>query len=78
MKKIQKILLLTILINCQWSMVNKLHAQDDSKELDNVVVTGTRNETDVRHLPFTVNVIDRKTLTEQSIIAAMIPRLRSD
>ncbi|MBP5377327.1 MAG: TonB-dependent receptor plug domain-containing protein, partial [Bacteroidaceae bacterium] len=65
MKKIQKILLLTILINCQWSMVNKLHAQDDSKELDNVVVTGTRNETDVRHLPFTVNVINRKTLTEK-------------
>ena len=65
MKKIQKILLLTILFNVQWSMVNKLHAQDDSKELDNVVVTGTRNETDVRHLPFTVNVIDRKTLTEK-------------
>lgn len=34
-------------------------------DIDEVVVTGTRNAVDVRHLPMTVNVIDRKTLTEQ-------------
>ena len=33
--------------------------------LQEVVVTGTRNAVDVRHLPYTVNVINRQTLTEQ-------------
>ncbi len=37
----------------------------DSLSLKEVVVTGTRNATDVRHLPYTVNVINRQTLTEQ-------------
>ena len=40
-------------------------AQTDSLTLDEVVVTGTRNEVDVRHLPMTVTVIDRTKLTEQ-------------
>ncbi len=39
--------------------------QLDYFELQEVVVTGTRNAVDVRHLPMTVTVIDRKTLTEQ-------------
>ena len=39
-------------------------AQTDSLSLQEVVVTGTRNATDVRHLPYTVNVINRQTLTE--------------
>ena len=34
-------------------------------QLGEVVVTGTRNATDIRHLPMTVTVIDHKTLTEQ-------------
>lgn len=42
-----------------------LYAQNDSLSLQEVVVTGTRNAVDVRHLPFTVNVIGRQTLTEQ-------------
>jgi iron complex outermembrane receptor protein len=37
----------------------------DSLALDEVVVTGTRSTTDVRHLPMTVTVINRETLTEQ-------------
>ncbi len=37
----------------------------DSLNLQGIVVTGTRNATDVRHLPMTVTVIERKTLTEQ-------------
>ena len=43
------------------------HAESvtDSLTLQEVVVTGTRNATDVRHLPMTVTVIGRKTLTEQ-------------
>ena len=35
----------------------------DSLALQEVVVTGTRNATDVRHLPMTVTVVDRATLT---------------
>ena len=43
------------------------HAESvtDSLTLQEVVVTGTRNVTDVRHLPMTVTVIGRETLTEQ-------------
>ena len=41
------------------------YAQNDSLSLQEVVVTGTRNATDVRHLPMTVTVVDRQTLTEQ-------------
>ncbi len=37
----------------------------DSMNLQDVVVTGTRNATDVRYLPMTVSVIGRQTLTEQ-------------
>jgi len=37
----------------------------DSLSLQEVVVTGTRDTVDVRHLPYTVNVIGRQTLTEQ-------------
>ena len=37
----------------------------DSLLLQEVVVTGTRNAVDVRHLPMTVTVIGRETLTEQ-------------
>ena len=37
----------------------------DSLALQEVVVTGTRNAVDVRHLPMTVTVIGRETLTKQ-------------
>ena len=40
-------------------------APKDSLSLDEVVVTGTRNAVDVRHLPMTVTVIGREKLTEQ-------------
>lgn len=32
--------------------------------LNNVVVTGTRNRTDIRHLPMTLSIVERKTLAE--------------
>ena len=38
---------------------------NDSLSLQELVVTGTRNATDVRHLPMTVTVIGREKLTEQ-------------
>ena len=37
----------------------------DSLALQEIVVTGTRNATDVRHLPMTVTVVGREKLTEQ-------------
>ncbi len=42
-----------------------LFAQTDSLQLQEVVVTGTRNATDLRYLPMTINVIGREALTEQ-------------
>ena len=42
-----------------------VYAQKDSIALKEVVVTGTRNAVDVRHLPITVSVLGRETLTEQ-------------
>ena len=39
--------------------------QSDTLSIPEVVVTGSRHAVDVRHLPMTVNIIDRKTLTEQ-------------
>ena len=49
-------------------MFTNLHAEEvanDSLSLEEVVVTGTRNATDVRYLPMTVTVIGREQLTEQ-------------
>lgn len=40
-------------------------AQNDSLQLGEVVVTGTRSTTDVRHLPMTVTVIGREQLVAQ-------------
>jgi len=39
-----------------------------------VVVTGTRNETDLRHLPMTVSVVDRKTI-ERDHQPSLLPTL---
>lgn len=52
-----------MMVAMQVSMVAT--AQTDSITLRDVVVTGTRNATDVRHLPMTVTVIGREKLEEQ-------------
>lgn len=43
------------------------HAEEEMRDtlMNDVVVTGTRAATDVRHLPMTVTVIDRQTLTRE-------------
>ena len=46
----------------------------DPIHIGEVVVTGTRNETDVRHLPLTVSVIDRQEI-EQSMQPSILPVL---
>lgn len=47
------------------SYVGYVSAQTDTLRLLEVVVTGTRNAVDVRHLPMTVNIIGREKLVEQ-------------
>ncbi|WP_369010304.1 TonB-dependent receptor plug domain-containing protein, partial [Klebsiella pneumoniae] len=44
--------------------------------LDNVVITGTRNAADVRHLPMTVTVVGRDKLEEshQSSVLPVVMR----
>lgn len=60
--------------------VGTLMAQSDTARvarnlaLDEVVVTGTRNETDVRHLSQTVSVVNRKTI-ENSMQPSLLPVL---
>ena len=63
----KKILLIALILSCQWTIGNAQlkGAQPDSAALQEVVVTGTRTAVDVRHTPFTVTVVDRQTLTEQ-------------
>ncbi len=46
----------------------------DPIRIGEVVVTGTRNETDVRHLPHTVSVVDREEI-EQSMQPSVLPVL---
>lgn len=48
-----------------------LNAQNDTVALRDVVVTGTRNAVDVRHLPMTVTVVDREKLTEQNQLSVL-------
>ena len=47
---------------------------DEKKPIEEAVVTGTRNETDIRHLPFTVSVIGRSQI-EQSHEVSLLPIL---
>lgn len=45
-----------------------------SYAVDEVVVTGTRNETDIRHLPMTVSVVNRDKI-EKSLESSLLPVL---
>lgn len=62
--------LLYILLAGGLLSTGSLNAQTDSSRIarkytiDEVVVTGTRNETDIRHLPMTISVVGRQQLTE--------------
>ena len=47
---------------------------DRNLTIDEVVVTGTRNETDIRHLPMTISVVGRKQL-ESNYQPSVLPTL---
>lgn len=66
MKKIKLLTFIAFVTSIQLSF-----AQSDSLALKEIVVTGTRNAVDVRHLPQTVTVINREQLTEQQIPSLM-------
>ena len=66
--------LLPLITQAQESEQDTLYANTE-QTLEEVVVTGTRNETDVRHLSQTVSVIDRKTI-ENSLQPSLLPILR--
>ena len=40
--------------------------------IDEVVVTGTRNETDVRHLPMTISVVSRQQIEKRTFSVTVI------
>ena len=64
----QKKTLATILTMMMTAVTSgQLYADNvaDSLEIGEVVVTGTRNATDVRHLPMTVTIVNRTTLTAE-------------
>lgn len=61
MKKQWLLIFCGVALNAQATILT----ENDSLYLQEVVVTGTRNATDVRHLPMTISVIGRETLTEQ-------------
>ena len=60
-----KVILGMLLTTASVSQAHQLENVADSLSLQEVVVTGTRNATDPRHLPMTVTVIERKQLTAQ-------------
>lgn len=72
--------LLLLLIGGCISATDALHAQTDSSRIvknyaiDEIVVTGTRNETDIRHLPMTISIVDRQKL-EEGYRASVLPAL---
>ena len=49
----------------QTQMIRGNDLPSDSVSLQEIVVTGTRNAVDIRHLPMTVTVIDHSVLAEQ-------------
>ena len=57
------------------SLSGMTHTKKDSIQagrnymIDEVVVTGTRNETDVRHLPMTISVVGRQQIEKRSATA---------
>ncbi|WP_455672658.1 TonB-dependent receptor domain-containing protein [Phocaeicola sp.] len=75
-KRMASILLACMLGGSAW----QANAQSDTARIarnltiDEVVVTGTRNETDIRHLPMTVSVVNRSQI-EKRYEPSLLPTL---
>ena len=78
--QMRKKVILLLSVSGIWAMTGLAQTAKDSTRvarsltIDEVVVTGTRNETDVRHLPMTISVVNRKVL-EQSFQPSVLPVL---
>lgn len=57
---------ITIMAQSDSLQMEGRNCRPEPYEIDEVVVTGTRNAVDLRHLPYTLTVIDRQELTEQN------------
>ncbi|MDE6482495.1 MAG: TonB-dependent receptor plug domain-containing protein, partial [Rikenellaceae bacterium] len=49
-------------------------SMQNTYNIDEIVVTGTRNETDIRHLPMTITVLGRSAI-EQTLQSSLLPVL---
>ena len=65
MKSLFSVLVASVASTLLFPIPTSAENMSDTLHLQEVVVTGTRSATDVRHLPMTVTVIGRKMLTEQ-------------
>lgn len=83
--RIRSLFLLLLLSECAWAQTDttgisgkKMPLPDRQEErayaINEVVVTGTRNETDIRHLPMTITIVNRKTI-EESLQPSLLPIL---
>ena len=73
----KKFCILILLVIAEWTYAQKTNDTLREKmeyRIDEVVVTGTRNETDIRHLPMTVSVLGRKQI-EQYNTPSLLPLL---
>lgn len=70
--------LLALLSVSSSNAAETLVVADSIQQISEVVVTGTRNATDIRHLPLTVTIVDRNKLTEnnrQSILPTLTEQI---
>ena len=65
MNKRQTLLIAGLMLTALTVSAQTFPSDNDSLYLQDIVVTGTRNATDVRHLPMTVTVIGRNQLTAE-------------
>ena len=81
----RSLFLLLLLLESVWAQTDttgisgrKMPLPDRQEErtyaINEVVVTGTRNETDIRHLPMTITIVNRKTI-EESLQPSLLPIL---
>ncbi|MEG2332505.1 MAG: TonB-dependent receptor, partial [Bacteroides sp.] len=69
-----KLLLTSLIVFCSSSLHAGNYSVKDSIRLDEVVVTGTRSEVNLRHLPMSVSTINKKQI-EQRYEPSLLPLL---
>ena len=60
----KKTILMPLMLGICLGVYAQTPDEEPSRTIDEVVVTGTRNETDIRHLPMTITTVNHKKLTE--------------